>query len=296
MAEPNMPVAILGVGPAGSAVGGALFDAGYEVVAAFSRSADGAGKALKAMGVKDVKGTADPVDAAKKGLLVLLAVPDKVVADLASTVAAGGGFRDGAIVAHLSGSLPSSVLEPAQLLGARIASMHPIKSFAGAADDRDFTGVCFGVEGEETAVAELVKVVKKLGGLPLKLRTEDKPIYHLSASIVSNFTVSLFHHGLQLMESIGVPRKVALPALTSLLRSTLDNITTLGVPKALTGPIARGDADTVGAHLEALKDREAGRLPLYAALARYTLEVAQEKGTLDVKEAEVLKSMLARYT
>ncbi|MHC5035781.1 MAG: Rossmann-like and DUF2520 domain-containing protein [Planctomycetota bacterium] len=289
-------VAILGVGPAGRAFGGALVDSGFPVVSVYSRSADRASKVLKTMGAKKAKGTADPAEAASMAWLVLFAVPDKVIGELAGEVASGGGFKEGGLAVHISGSVPSSVLEPAHLLGARTASVHPIKSFAGGAEDRDFTGVCVGIEGEESAVAEMEKIVKVLGGLPLKIRTEDKPIYHLAASVVSNFTVSLFHQGLKLMEEIGVPKKIAMPALVSLLKGTTENVSSLGVPKALTGPIARGDAETVASHMEALKSRASDRLPLYATLARYTVDVALEKGTLKVQEAEVLKSMLARYT
>ncbi|MHC4777303.1 MAG: Rossmann-like and DUF2520 domain-containing protein [Planctomycetota bacterium] len=296
MEKGSHTVAILGVGPAGRALGGAFVDSGFAVVSAYSRSCERAEKALEAMEAPNAAGTDDPAEAARLANLVVFAVPDKAIADLAGEVASAGGFKTGGIAIHLSGSQPSSVLEPAHLQGAKIASLHPVKSFVGSAEDRDFTGVCVGLEGEDEAVEDLEKIIKQLGAIPLKLRTEDKAIYHLASSVVSNFTVSLFHQGLKLLETIGVPRKVALPALTSLLRGTVSNISTLGVPKALSGPIARGDSETVASHMEALKERASERLPLYAALARYTVEVALEKGTLPVEEAEVLKSMLARYT
>ncbi|MHC4600620.1 MAG: NAD(P)-binding domain-containing protein, partial [Planctomycetota bacterium] len=162
MDKASKTVAILGVGPAGSALGGAFVDSGFSVVSAYSRSAERAEKALLAMEAREGKGTDDPSAAASLAHLVVFAVPDKVVADLAGEVASAGGFREGGLAVHLSGSQPSSVLEPAKLLGARIGSLHPIKSFAGSSSDRDFTGVCIGIEGEEEAMPELEKITKQL--------------------------------------------------------------------------------------------------------------------------------------
>jgi predicted short-subunit dehydrogenase-like oxidoreductase (DUF2520 family) len=187
------------------------------------------------------------------------------------------------------------VLEPAHLRGGRIGSIHPMKSFAGSEQDRNFKGVFFGVEGDAEAVEDLEHIVMTLGGTALILRTEDKRLYHAASAVVSNFTVTLFHLGLGMLEGIGVPRKIAHPALVSLLKGTSDNVAALGVPKALTGPIARGDTDTVAAHVDALKAKAPGLLPLYAALTRHTIEVALEKGTLTREDAEILRSMLARY-
>ncbi len=295
MAKDPKSVAIVGMGPAGRALAGAFADAGFPVVAVCSRGSERLSKAIKAVGLKDVKGTGNAAEAAGLASIVVLAVPDKAIAEVASEIASDGGFEEGDLAVHLSGSLPSSVLEPAQVRGARVGSMHPIKSFAGVEEDRDFSGVCFGVEGQDDAARRIAKIVKKFDGISLTLRTEDKALYHLAASIVSNFTVSLFHQGLTLLEGIGVDRKTGLLALGTLLKGTVDNISSVGIPSALTGPIARGDVETVRAHLEALKEHASERLPLYASLARYTVEVALEKGSLHTEEAEVFKSMLARY-
>ena len=290
-------VAVLGAGPLGVAMGGALHDAGFSVVSVFSRSAERAAKAAKAIkGRKGIRTFTNAAEAAREAELVLFAVPDKAIAGLAGVVASAGGFREGSLALHFCGSLPSSVLEPAHLQGALVGSAHPLKSFAGSVQDRNLKGVFFGVEGDPKAVDAIEELVMRLGGVALILRTEDKRLYHTAAAIVSNFTVTLFHLGMQLLEEIGVPRKTAQSALLSLLKSTTENVAALGVPRALTGPVSRGDTDTVAAHVEALKAKAAELLPLYASLTRHTVEVALEKGTLQREDAEVIRSMLARYS
>jgi predicted short-subunit dehydrogenase-like oxidoreductase (DUF2520 family) len=296
MVPDKTPVAILGAGPVGTAMAGALHDAGFPLAAVWSRSAERAAKAAKAVkNKKSIPTPATAAEAAREAKLVLFAVPDKAIAGLAGEVASAGGFQEGCLAVHCSGSQPSSVLEPAHLRGGLIGSIHPMKSFAGSDQDRNFKGVFFGVEGDSKAVAELEDLVMHLGGIALILGTEDKRMYHAASAVVSNFTVTLFHLGLKMLEGIGVPRKTAQPALAALLKGTCDNVVALGVPKALTGPIARGDIETVAAHLEALKAKDPALLPLYAQLARHSVDVAIEKGTLAREDAEVIRSMLARY-
>lgn len=289
-------VAILGTGPAGKALAKALQEKGFFLSAIYNRKAEKAAHTAKALS-KDtpIPTFSDASEAAKTGDIVIFAVPDRALSELAGEIASAGGFKKGGLAVHLSGALPSSVLEPANLLGARVGSLHPMKSFADDVKGNNFKGVCFGIEGEESAIADLEAIVLALEGQPLKVRTEDKALYHAASAVVSNFTVSIFHLGLEVLDAIGIDRKTGTSALTALLQGTTENISEVGVPKALTGPIARGDSETVAAHMEALKKHSKDRLPLYAALARYTVEVGLAKGSLSVEGAEVLRSMLARY-
>jgi predicted short-subunit dehydrogenase-like oxidoreductase (DUF2520 family) len=137
------------------------------------------------------------------------------------------------------------------------------------------------------------ELVIALGGLELEMPKwradqQSAALYHAGAVVVSNFFVALVDHGLRYFQALGADRKDALRAVLPLIRGTLANIESAGIPDALTGPIMRGDVQTVRGHLEALGDRAPGLLPLYRELARHTVAVAREKGSIGPKDAAAI--------
>src|SRR5204863_9917097 len=134
--------------------------------------------------------------------------------------------------------------------------------------------------GDGALVAQLDRLVELLGGTPLHLRAEEKTLYHAAATIASNYTVTLAALAADLLvrEGIAPDANAALGHLIPLLRGTIDNLDTLGLPDALTGALARGDAGTVARHIEALQACAPDTAQLYRHLARLTLPLATEKG------------------
>ncbi|QYG94620.1 DUF2520 domain-containing protein [Iamia sp. SCSIO 61187] len=212
-------VRIVGRGRAGGALAGALTAVGWDVEVVPGRDAT----------------TADGVD------LVVLAVPDDAVAEVAAAVGPGS-----AVVAHLSGSRGLDVLGP----HARPASIHPLVALPTAAlgAERLRAGAWFAVAGDAIAG----RVVRALGGRAVEVPDEHRAAYHAAACIASNHLVALLGQ----VERVAAPIGVPLEAYLDLARATVDNVAALGPAAALTGPAARGDTATLDRHRAALDPAE----------------------------------------
>jgi predicted short-subunit dehydrogenase-like oxidoreductase (DUF2520 family) len=220
-------------------------------------------EALAAVGwdVEVVPGT-DPVTADGVGLVVL-AVPDGAIAEVAAAVAPGD-----AVVAHLSGSLGLDVLAP----HARRASVHPLVALptpeVGA--ERLRAGAWFAVAGDPIA-AEVVTV---LGGRAVAVPDDRRAAYHAAACIASNHLVALLGQVERVAADVGVP----LEAYLDLARATVDNVAALGPAAALTGPAARGDAATLDRHRAALDALDPTERPAYDAMVAQAERLAGRTG------------------
>lgn len=211
--------------------------------------------------------------------VVVLAVRDEAIGEVAALVMAG--VADEAtppILLHCSGALPSA--EAFAQLARRplgVGVLHPLRSLAGAADDSELGGVVFAIEGDVLGREAALRLADRLGAMPLMLDAAQLPKYHAAAALVSNHAVALVDAGVELLASLGLPRAQATAALASLLASTARNLGSVGLPDALTGPIARGDVAVVARHLLALRPH-AELSALYRATARRVAKVAVEKG------------------
>jgi predicted short-subunit dehydrogenase-like oxidoreductase (DUF2520 family) len=280
-------IAIVGAGVLGTSLGMLLQRAGHSLVALCSRTKKKAKAAAGHLGNVEVVG--DPGLAAMGADLVLLAVPDREIEGVVEQVVAGGALKRGAVVAHLAGGLPSSLLDAVRAAGAHRGSLHPLQTFADVDTAvRLLPETYFCVEGDPEAVALLRSLAVGIGGQVVTLSAGKKALYHAGAVAASNFVVTLVDFAVGLLVQAGVPAKEALPALLPLLKGTVANLAAVGLPGALTGPIARGDTLTVERHMEALKAAPGDLVRLYRELARKNVELALRKGTVDKRQAERL--------
>jgi predicted short-subunit dehydrogenase-like oxidoreductase (DUF2520 family) len=227
--------------------------------------------------------------------ILFLTVPDDAIGPLCLEISHAGGWRQGQGVVHCSGALPSDILQPARDAGALVASFHPLQAFASLhAALEHIPGSTFALEGDAALVAQLDTLVDALGGTAIHLKAEEKTIYHAAAAIASNYTVTLaaLASDLLVRQGIAPDANTALHYLLPLLKGTVDNLGEVGLPDALTGPLARGDAGTVARHLQALDSCSPELGSLYRHLARLTLPLAQEKGRLDEATVEKLAEEL----
>lgn len=222
---------------------------------------------------------------------LILAVPDAALGDVAYDLSLAGPAPPGCAALHLSGALSTDALGPLHAAGYSVGSMHPLQAVADpwSAGDR-LVGSAFAVGGEPAAVATARRLIDGLGGRALLIPPMLRPLYHAAAVFASNYLVALIAIAVRLLLQASVPEEDALPAILPLVRGTLDNLEKLGIPAALTGPIPRGDADTVRLHLARLspEDRE-----LYSALGRELLRLAHAAG-LDERRAAEIESLLSR--
>jgi predicted short-subunit dehydrogenase-like oxidoreductase (DUF2520 family) len=185
-------------------------------------------------------------------------------------------------VFHCSGALPSRELVRAKAAGARVAGVHPIKTFAEPARAAGtFAGTYCAVEGDAAALAVLRPAFEALGARVIAIDPDFKTVYHAASVIVCNDLVALMEAGARCYEKAGLPRAEALRAAEPLVRETVDNVFRLGTVESLTGPVARGDAEVVAKQLAALDAFDPGVAAIYRELGRVVLALARAQGKAD---------------
>ncbi|HYE91696.1 MAG TPA: Rossmann-like and DUF2520 domain-containing protein [Terriglobales bacterium] len=222
--------------------------------------------------------------------ILIIAVPDRALAEVAHDLAAAGPAPRGCSALHVSGALSADVLAPLHAAGYAVGSLHPLQPLADPWDGvRRLMGACYAVAGEPVALAAARRLVRALDGIDFVVTNRDRPLYHAAAVFAANYLVALADTAIRLFEQAGVPADAAPKAVHSLMHGTLDNLEHLGVTSGLTGPVARGDVDTVRMHLARLspEDRQ-----LYCALGRRTLAIARAAG-LGGERADELERLLA---
>lgn len=240
-------VALVGPGRAGGACCLALRRRGDEIVAVAGRSPDApATVAIAAL----LDAPATPIEAASAGAdLVVVAVPDAALSMVARAIASS--VEPGALVVHLAGSIGLSVLAPIteHTPDAAIGALHPLQTLPSpeAGADR-LAGAWAAVAGGDRVVA----LATDLGLRPFTVADADRAGYHATACVASNHLVALLGQVERLAAAAGVPTE----AFEPLVRATVEHVLARGAAGALTGPVARGDVETVARHLAALPDRE----------------------------------------
>jgi predicted short-subunit dehydrogenase-like oxidoreductase (DUF2520 family) len=269
-----LDVAIVGAGRVGCSIGRALLARGHRVVAASVANQASAHRVLDALGHVPI---VEAQDAPLAANVVVIAVPDDALAETAARVATGE--CEGAVVIHTSGIHGTGVLAPC---GENVAAVHPAQTIPEPTTD--LTGVYFGVTAPEHVRGWAAWFVAELGGVPIDVPEEKRALYHAALSMASNFTVALTADAADLLGDA--------KALAPLLRQTVENVVRLGADAALTGPVVRGDAGTVRAHVAALTQKAPHLLESYVANARRALDRAVKAGRLDPAKAKGVSDAL----
>ncbi len=284
----RLAVGVVGVGRVGAVLGAALARAGHHVVAVSAVSTASRARAADLLPGVPVL-CVDEVLALSG--LVLLTVPDDALPDLVGGLAATGGIRRGVLLAHTSGRHGLAVLEPASRAGALPLALHPALPFAGTRVDLErLTGTSFGVTAPDPLRAVAEALVVEMGGEPVWLTEEQRPVWHAALAHGANHLTTLVASAADLLRATGVEKPAQV--LGPLLGAALDGSLRRG-DAALTGPVARGDAATVHAHLAALARVAPEVLPAYVAMARLTADRALASGALDPAQASALLEVLA---
>ncbi|MCX7623226.1 MAG: DUF2520 domain-containing protein [Thermomicrobium sp.] len=285
----RQPVALLGAGGAATALGVALAAAGIPVAAVWSRRVERA--RLLAERLPGARAFADPRAAAEHGALVVLAVPDGAIAPLCAQLQ----WRPGQAVVHLAGAYGRELLEPAARAGAATGAFHPLQTFAGEADPVAWHGVGIAIDADPPLAAELAWLARRLGAEPFQLDPHQRPLYHAAAAIAANGLVALVGTAAEFLgRAAGLERAQAVRHMLPLLRGVLANLEQLGLPRALTGPVARADRATIARHVEALAQAAPEWSSLYRELCRAMLPLARERAADDPERLAALE-VLAQW-
>ncbi|MBW1813781.1 MAG: DUF2520 domain-containing protein [Deltaproteobacteria bacterium] len=284
--------AIVGCGRVGKALGKHLQSVGYSLTGISTQSMDSAEKAASIIGTKNF--TSHSWEITKNADIVFITTPDGVIADVCTQLAKNKGFKSDAVVLHCSGAHPSTILSSALECGTNIGSMHPLQSFSAESSGNTFEGIVISVEGDEKAVTVATQISNDLGSNCLTIKTDSKILYHAAAVVACNYLVALQDAAFKLMEKAGISKDDVFAVLSPLISGTLSNIEKSGTIKSLTGPIARGDIETITRHINGINDKAPEILSLYNALGLYTIGLAKAGGTITDIKAQELNNLLGQ--
>jgi predicted short-subunit dehydrogenase-like oxidoreductase (DUF2520 family) len=277
----------IGAGTVGIALAVRLASNGYPVAAVSSRSQTSAQNLTRA--VDGCRAFDNNQAVADNAQLIFITTPDDAIAPVASQI----HWHPGQSVVHCSGADSTAILQPARESGAQVGAFHPLQTFASVKQAMEnIPGSTFALEAEEPLLNTLKDMATALGGHWVVLKASDKVLYHASAVIACNYMVTLVKLATDLWQSFNIPPQQATQALLPLIRGTIHNIETVGIPQCLTGPIARGDIGTIHKHLDALDKTAPHLLSTYRELGRQTIPIALAKGKINESQAHQLQAIL----
>jgi predicted short-subunit dehydrogenase-like oxidoreductase (DUF2520 family) len=248
------------------------------------------------------KGAAVTLRAARAGVprrpigvdLLVLAVRDGQLDELVRELVTRRSVGARTAVVHCAGALGPEPLAPLRALGAGVAQMHPMISFASPKAPPSLVRGQVNVDGDPAAVRVATRVARLLGMSPRHLPNLDKVAYHAAAGLVANGAAALAAAGTDLLGRAGASPELAARMLGPLLRSVADNVERLGLPGALTGPVRRGDARGVERHLEVIRSRTPDLVPLYRALVLAQIPMARQLADADPALLDAIENLLTR--
>jgi predicted short-subunit dehydrogenase-like oxidoreductase (DUF2520 family) len=284
-------ISIIGAGRLGTSLGHALSKKGYRIKALSCRTYSSAEESRQIIG----EGTAstDNIHTASLGELVFMCLPDDKIVPVTGKLASSNIDLSKKYVFHCSGLFPSEILEPLKAKGALTASFHPIQSFSNKkTNPKQFEGIYIGLEGCSEALSLAQKIVQELQGHPLILQAKDKALYHAACSIASNFFVVLLDMAVSLLKNINIQEEKAFEMLLPLVKGTLHNVKKFNTRASLTGPVVRGDQESIQKHLDALENLPS-YYETYKKLSIQALEIAEKEKKLPPKKIKELRDLLA---
>ena len=285
-----MKFGIIGAGIVGTALAVQLSEVGHDCVGVHTRS-QLSYERFRSYINRDHLSLEELVPASD---FLFITTQDRMIRSIAENLVAKALIKPGQVWIHCSGSLPSAVLRVQEGIPVRCLSVHPLQAFASIDNALAIlSGTHFGIEGEEEELGE--GIVKDLGGIPHKILADQKTLYHAGAVVASNYLAVLASLAVELFVEAGIQGEEALASLLPLMKGTLSNLEQVGLPQALTGPIARGDVQVVQKHLEQLPSK---LVDIYKGLGSKALELGEGKRALEgltypLEDLKLLKSLLS---
>ena len=269
MSSENFRIGFIGAGRLAQILAPALHDKGYLITSISSRSHSSAvalSERIPGSCVSEIK----DVDAD----LIFITTSDSAISEVASNVY----WNSRQYAVHCSGASSLEKLHYAKRMGASVGSWHPYQTF------NKFTsleGVTFGIQAEVSLTEILREMTLNLGGIPIEIPSDLRPLYHASSVMSCGYLATLIYSAALLWTSTGLSEEKGFNAILKIARSTLDAIEELGVPSAMTGPIIRGDKGTVNLHKDLIERHLPSLWPFYEQISLLSVMIAQENGISD---------------
>jgi predicted short-subunit dehydrogenase-like oxidoreductase (DUF2520 family) len=243
-----MDITIIGSGRAGGSVGNALVGSNFFKIKALSSRTNIYKSKLKFIENLKYYGE-DNLEAIKHGKIIIIATPDDIIKHVVNEII-DSPFLENKYIFHLSGSRPSTILEPLKNGDNFIGSIHPLQSMPDPKTGAEnLKNAYFCLEGDKEAVKIGKKLVNEINGKYFSIDSKYKPLYHAAAVFASNFINTSVYTSYITFRKAGVPEEIIFDIILPLFKGTVKNIEELGIFKSLTGPAIRGDKDTIKSHI-----------------------------------------------
>lgn len=279
-------VTIVGAGNLANALALSLREVGYEIEQIVSRGQSASMRRARQL-AREVGASAVSASRAHiKSDVVWFCVPDASIAAAAESLAESADWT-GRVALHSSGALASDELAVLRSQGAAIASVHPLMTFVPGSRP-SLAGIPFAIEGDSAAVGVTRRILKSLGGRAYSIRKEDKSAYHAWSTFASPLLTALLVTSEHVAAAAGIKREAAKKMILPMLRQTVANYAAFDAARAFSGPIIRGDLETVNRHLRALRGLPVAQ-EVYLSLARAALAYLPGKNKTALERA--LKSL-----
>ncbi len=277
---------IIGSGKLGRTLARLFSDAGLVSIGGiYNRNIESSQSAFEFIGAGRIINSIEQLSSLPAELW-MIATPDDVIHSSAEQLAKLSNINWQKTVAfHSSGLKTSAELAPLKKLGSLVASAHPAHSFASPERSlSSFTSTVCTLEGDALAIKNLDTLFRAIGGQTTTIKAEAKPLYHAATVMASNYLIALLSASETLLEKAGIDETLASAILSPLMQQSLKNGLTEGAVNALTGPIVRGDINTLQAHLKAIEQSAPDLRATYTSMGAQALKLAQQQGSLNQKE------------
>lgn len=283
-----MKVGFIGAGVVGTSLGFLLSKNGANVSGFLSKSFESAQKAAMLTKTRAFRSYDDVL---KSSDVIIISTDDSSISDVVNKLIDYKGMIKGKVFAHLSGAVSIDILYPLKCELGHTMVMHPIQTCPSFDAAINLLPKCyFTLEGDEQALVFGKAIVKKISAKFIVINNINKPLYHAACVAVSNYLVALAKFGVELFKESGFPYSEFPDALIPLMEGTLKNLKENGILASLTGPISRGDVNTIKLHLQNIKDKNL--IKVYKSLGRVALEIAYSKKIFSEEKRLELEEVL----
>jgi predicted short-subunit dehydrogenase-like oxidoreductase (DUF2520 family) len=290
-------VSIIGAGKVGSTLAEALSKKGYPIVSVISRRGQSALTLAKS--VKCKRASTQLADLAPDTDLIIISTSDGKLPQIAKQLASLKKFKfEKMFIVHTSGVHSARVLDPLKKLGALVASVHPIQTFPDKQSPTQLQsklrGIFYGIDVTQEALGKAERLVTDLGGKPITIPPEMKPLYHLACVFASGYMIVFLNTISELARSLELKASWT-EVFGPLMTTAMENTVKYSAAEALTGPIMRGDTTTIEQHLEALAEYAPQFIPLYTVAGIEMARVAKESDKIDQDDFMGIISLFKKF-
>lgn len=286
MTDEKPTIGFIGAGRAGTTLSLALHKAGYTVGAVYSRTQAHAQDIAERTGATLCNSAGEVAGLSR---IIFLTVPDGFIAIVANKLEHARALSRGSAVVHTSGMLTRMELRGLEPLGVATGVFHPLQALSGVDSARSLRTSYIGLDAEDDLMHTLETMTYALSAYPLDLRGIERVPYHLAAAVASNLTLVLISDAINLMVESGVPEEAAMSALARLVEGSVHNLERSGFNSGLTGPVARGDVNTVRSHLTYLRGHSPELARVYASISRRMLQALSSTPNADALHKELAR-------